>query len=104
MNACAIFVLPLSFNVQALSSKTPTRVFVRLSRKFFGNDKFVNETPAGFLLGIAENVREFRIDLEDSVICVEQHDRFWHSRKDPPKHGLLANSFRDRARVYPVWR
>ena len=87
MNACAILVLPHSFNVQALSSKTPARVFVRLSRKFFGNDEFVNETPAGFLLGVAENFGEFPIDLQDSVICVEQDDRFWHSREQPIEEG-----------------
>src|SRR5215831_12903523 len=104
MNASAILALPHSFNVQALSSKTPARVFFRLSRKFFGNDEFVNEAPAGFLLSIAENIREFRVDLQDSVICVEQGDRFWHSRKKCAKHGLLANSFGDVARVYPVSR
>src|SRR5215471_3143322 len=87
MNACAILVLPQSFNVQALSSKTPARVFARLSRKFFGNDEFVNETPAGFLLGIAESLGEFPIDLQDSVICVEQDDRFWHSREKPVEEG-----------------
>src|SRR5215469_7004573 len=104
MNACTVLVLPYSFDVQVLSSKTLARVFVRLSRKFFGNDEFVNETPAGFLLGIAENFGEFLIDLQNSVICVEQNDRFWHSRKKLAKHGLLTNSFGDSARVYPVWR
>src|SRR5215469_5071161 len=104
MNACAILVLPHRFNIQALPSKTPTRVFDRLRRKFFGNDEFVNETPAGFLLGVAENLREFPINLQDSVICVEQDDPFWHSRKEHAKNGLLANSFGDRARVYPILR
>src|SRR6516164_1967829 len=104
MNACAILVLPHRFNIQALPTKTPARVFVRLSRKFFRNDEFVNETPAGFLLGVAENFGEFPIDLQDSVICVEQDDRFWHSRKKPAKHSLLENSFGHRARVNPVLR
>src|SRR5215472_11540925 len=104
MNACAILVLPHRFNIHALPSKTPARIFVRLGRKFFRNDEFVNETPAGFLLGVAENLGEFPIDLQDSVICVEQDDRFWHSRKKRAKHGLLTNSFGDVARVYPVSR
>src|SRR6516165_1626632 len=102
MNACAILVLPHRFNIQALPSKTPARIFVRLSRKFFRNDEFVNETPAGFLLGIAENLGEFPIDLQDSVICVKQDNRFWHSRKKCAKNGLLANSLGDLAKVYPV--
>src|SRR5215469_164535 len=104
MNACAILVFPHRFNIQALSSKTPARIFVRLSRKFFRNDEFVNETPAGFLLGVAENLGEFPIDLQDSVICVEQYDRLWHSRKEHTMNGLLANSFGDGAGVYPIWR
>src|SRR6516162_6419594 len=104
MNACAILVLPHRFNIQALPSKTPARIFVRFSRKFLRNDEFVNETPAGFLLGVAENVGEFPIDLQDSVICVEQDDRLWHSRKEHAKDGLLANSLGEVARVYPVWR
>src|SRR5215469_4696241 len=104
MNACAILVLSHRFNIHALPSKTPARIFVRLSRKFFRNDEFVNETPAGFLLSIAENLGEFPTDLQDSVICVEQDDRFWHSRKEHAKNGLLANSVGDRAGVHPVWR
>src|SRR5215467_398209 len=104
MKACAILVLPHRFNIQALPSKTPARIFVRLSRKFFRNDEFVNETPAGFRLGVAENFGEFPIDLQDSVICVEQDDRFWHSRKKPVKHSRLENSFGHSARIYPVWR
>src|SRR5215472_6021642 len=104
MNACAILVLPHRFTVQALPSKAPARIFVRLSRKFFRNDEFVNETPAGFLLGVAENFGEFPIDQQDSVICVEQDDRFWHPRKKPAKHGLLENCFGPSARVYPVLR
>src|SRR5215469_3231342 len=103
MNACAVLVLPHRFNIHVLPSKTPARIFVRLSRKFFRNDEFVNETPAGLLLGVAENFGEFPIDLQDSVICVEQNDRLWHSRKEHSKNGLLANSFGDRARVSPVW-
>src|SRR5215470_16586410 len=102
MNACAILVHPHRFNIQALPSKAPARIFVRLSRNFFRNDEFVNEAPAGFLLGVAENFGEFPIDLQDSVICVEQDDRFWHSRKKPAKHSLLENSLGRRARVYPV--
>src|SRR5579863_3358070 len=104
MNACAILVLPHRVNFQALPSKTRARVFVRLSRKLFGNDEFVNETPAGFLLGVSENLGEPAINLQDSVIRVEQDDRFRHSRKKPAKHGLLANSFWDGARVYPISR
>src|SRR5215469_7701011 len=104
MNACAVLVLPHRFNIHVLPSKTPARIFVRLSRKFFRNDEFVNETPAGLLLGVAENFGEFPIDLQDSVICVEQDDRLWHSRKEHAKNGLLANSFGDRARLYPVSR
>jgi len=96
-------VLPHSFNIQTVSSKTPARVFICLSRKFFGDDQFVNETAAGFLLGIAENSGEFRIDLQDAVICVEQNDCFWHSRKKAAKQGLVPNRFGDCARVYPVW-
>ena|SRR6516164_1828692 len=87
MNACTILVLPHRFNIQALPSKAPARIFVRLSRKFFRNDEFVNETSAGFLLGIAENLGEFPIDLQDSVICVEQDDRFWHSCEQPIEEG-----------------
>src|SRR5215471_8694909 len=102
MNACAILVLPHRFNIQALPSKTPARIFVRLNRKFLRNDEFVNETPAGFLLGVAENFGEFLIDLQNSIIRVEQDDRLWHSRKEHAKNGLLANSFGDVARVYPV--
>src|SRR5579872_1298508 len=104
MNACAILVLPQRFNIHVLPSKTPSRIFVRLSRKFFRNDEFVNETPAGLLLGVAENFGEFPIDLQDSVICVEQDDRLWHSRKEHAKNGLLPNGFGDIARVYPVFR
>src|SRR5215469_6906640 len=102
MNASAILVLPHTFSIQALPSKTPARIFVRLHRKFFRNDEFVNETPASFLLSVAENFGEFPIDQQDSVICVEQDDRFWHSRKKPAKHSLLENSFGRAARVYPV--
>src|SRR5215469_1420391 len=101
MNACTVLVLPYSFDVQVLSSKTPARLFVRLSRKFFGNDEFVNETAARFLLGVAENIGEFRIDLQYAVIGVEQNDRFWHSRKESIKQSLVANSFGDGARAYP---
>src|SRR5215475_13660816 len=104
MNACAVLVLPHRFNIHALPSKAPARIFVRLSRKFFRNNEFVNETPAGFLLGVAEKFGEFSIDLQDSVICVEQDDRLWHSRKEHPKNGLSANSFGDVARVYPAFR
>ena len=104
VNGCAILVLPHRFNVQALSLKTPARVFVRLSRKFFRNDEFVNETPAGFLLGKAENPGELRIDLQDSIMCVEQNDRLWHFGKKSAKQGFLANRFGNGARVYPFWR
>src|SRR5215469_11966471 len=104
MNACAILMLPHRFNIQTLPSKTPARIFVRLSRKFFRNDEFVNEMPAGFLLGVAESFGELAIDLHDSVVCVEQDDRFWHSRKKPAKHGPLANSFGNGARVYRISR
>src|SRR5215469_16086821 len=103
MNACAILVLPHSFNVQTLSTKTPTRVFVWLGRKIFGDDKFVNGATAGFLLGVAEERGEFRIDLQDAVTDVEQDDRFWHSGKKSVEQGLVANSFRDGARVDPFW-
>jgi hypothetical protein len=104
MNAFAVFVLPHSFDVQAVSPKTAARVFLRLSRKFFGNDEFVNEMAAGFLLCIAENLGEFRIDLQDSVMYVEQNDRLWHFGKKSSQQGFLANPFRDGARFYPVWR
>src|SRR5512132_2777412 len=103
MNACAVFVLPYGFNIQTLASKTPARVFICLNREFIGDDEFVNKTAAGFLLGVAENSGEFRIDLQDVVFCVEQNDSFWHSRKKAAKQGLVANSFGDVARVYPVW-
>jgi hypothetical protein len=42
---------------------------------------------AGFLLCIAENLREFRIDLHNAVTRVEQNDGFWYSRKQPIEEG-----------------
>src|SRR5215470_15501898 len=104
MNAFAVFVLPHSFDVQAVSPKTAACVFLRLSRKFFGNDEFVNKMAAGFLLCIAENLGEFWIDLQNSVMYVEQNDRLWQFGKKSFQQGFLAYPFRDGARVYPVWR
>jgi hypothetical protein len=54
---------------------------------------------AGFLLCIAENLGEFRIDLQDSVMHVEQNDRLWHFGKKSSQQSFLANPFRDGARV-----
>jgi hypothetical protein len=50
----------------------------------------VNQTPTRFLLRITENPGEFRIDLQNAVICVEQNDGFWHSRKQPVEEGPLS--------------
>src|ERR1700757_391233 len=91
MNAGTILVLPHSFDVQALSSKTTKRVFLGFRQKFFGNDQLLNPTPTRFLLGITENSGEFRIDLQNAVICVEQNDGFWHSRKEPVEEGPMSD-------------
>src|SRR5271168_3853939 len=50
----------------------------------------MNQTPTRFLLGVTENPGEFRIDLQNAVICVEQNDGFWHSRKQPVEEGPLS--------------
>src|SRR5215467_5168848 len=104
MNAFTVFILPHSFDVQAVSPKTAARVFLHLSQKFFENDEFVNKKAAGFLLYIAENLNKFQIDLQDSVMHVEQNDRLWYFGKKSSQQGFLPNPFRDGARVYPVWR
>ena len=42
-------------------------------------------------MGISENPGEFRIDLQNAVIFVEQNNGFWHSRKQPiVEEGFLS--------------
>ena len=90
MNKAPILLFPYSFEVYALSSKTTTREFLRLSQKFFRNDQLINQLPTRFLLGITENPGEFWIDLKNALTCVEQNDGFWHARKQPIEEGPLG--------------
>src|ERR1700722_16031980 len=46
--------------------------------------------PTRFLLGITEKPAEFRIDLQNAFVCVEQNDGFRHPRKQPVEEGRLS--------------
>src|ERR1700733_1245315 len=46
--------------------------------------------PTRFLLGITEKPGEFRVDLQNAFVCVEQNNGFWHSRKQPVEEGRLS--------------
>src|SRR5260370_32827533 len=46
--------------------------------------------PTRFILGITEKPGEFRIDLQNAFVCVEQNDGFRHPRKQPVEEGRLS--------------
>src|SRR5262249_22237713 len=88
-----------------LSPRRPRRVYSSASAESSsGTTSSLMRWPQASLLCIAENLGEFRIDLQDSVMYVEQNDRLWHFGKKSSQQGFLANPFRDGAWVYPVWR